>query len=107
MARLIPNFKANTLIAFLLGCVITITFVKIPYLMRNPKAFGSRSNKKLAVIFGDSISQHGFDPKNSGWVACLSNYWTRKVDVINRGFSGYNSRWGMHVIIRIIVFDYM
>jgi lysophospholipase L1-like esterase len=43
------------------------------------------------------LLQHGFDPKNSGWVASLSNYWTRKVDVINRGFSGYNSKMGMYI----------
>jgi hypothetical protein len=26
-------------------------------------------------------------------VACLAHHYTRKADVINRGFSGYNTRW--------------
>ena len=27
----------------------------------------------------------------------MSHYWSRRADVINRGFSGYNSRWAFHV----------
>jgi isoamyl acetate esterase len=32
------------------------------------------------------------------WAAALGHYWSRKVDVINRGFSGYNSRWGLTIL---------
>jgi lysophospholipase L1-like esterase len=27
-------------------------------------------------------------------VAQLGHYWGRRADIINRGFSGYNSKWG-------------
>ena len=37
------------------------------------------------------------------WVAMLSHFWSRKVDVINRGFSGYNSRWGLSVIEEVVI----
>lgn len=31
------------------------------------------------------------------FVASMSDWWTRKVDILNRGFSGYNSRWGLNM----------
>ena len=45
--------------------------------------------KKL-IIIGDSNTQFGFSDE-SRWVSLLSNYLQRKCDVVNRGFSGYNS----------------
>lgn len=41
------------------------------------------------VLFGDSITQRGFE---DGWVASLANHYTRKADVLNRGYGGYNAR---------------
>jgi len=47
--------------------------------------------KKLLLI-GDSHTQFGYSTDNqSGWVSLLSSLLQRKCDVINRGFSGYNS----------------
>lgn len=37
------------------------------------------------------------------WVASLSHLWSRKVDVLNRGFSGYNSRWGLAIIDDVVI----
>jgi lysophospholipase L1-like esterase len=48
--------------------------------------------REAICLFGDSITQDGFDPVNGGWVAGLANYYRRKADVINRGMSGYNTR---------------
>ena len=31
--------------------------------------------RKVAVLFGGSITQYGNDPANEGWVAALSNFW--------------------------------
>lgn len=44
--------------------------------------------KKL-ILIGDSNTQFGHG--QSGWVNCISDLFQRKCDVINRGFSGYNS----------------
>ncbi|KAI3931319.1 hypothetical protein MKX01_040236 [Papaver californicum] len=44
------------------------------------------------VLFGDSITEQSFKP--DGWGSALANTYTRKVDVVVRGFGGYNSRWG-------------
>ncbi|KAI8146833.1 hypothetical protein BJV82DRAFT_399049 [Fennellomyces sp. T-0311] len=40
------------------------------------------------LLFGDSITQFSFDPELQGFGASLANIYQRKVDVVNRGFSG-------------------
>lgn len=47
------------------------------------------------VCFGDSITQRGF---SSGWTSLLADAYQRRADVINRGYSGYNSRWALHLL---------
>jgi lysophospholipase L1-like esterase len=55
----------------------------------------ARDDRQRIVLFGDSITQHGFNPELNGWAASLAHYYSRRADVINRGFSGYNTRWGL------------
>jgi lysophospholipase L1-like esterase len=45
--------------------------------------------KKLLLI-GDSNTQFGFS-KEGSWVSLLADFLQRKCDVVNRGFSGYNT----------------
>ncbi|XP_041668559.1 isoamyl acetate-hydrolyzing esterase 1 homolog [Cheilinus undulatus] len=52
------------------------------------------------ILFGDSITQFSFQA--NGWGAEISNKLARKCDVVNRGFSGYNSRWGKLILPRLI-----
>ena len=40
------------------------------------------------LLFGDSITQKSFDPVIHGWGAILANEYMRKLDVVNRGYSG-------------------
>ncbi|KAI9313724.1 SGNH hydrolase-type esterase domain-containing protein [Dichotomocladium elegans] len=49
------------------------------------------------VLFGDSITQFSFNPETKGFGAALANAYARKRDVMNRGFSGYNTRWALPV----------
>jgi len=44
------------------------------------------------LLFGDSITQYSFSTDLRGWGGLLADYYTAKVDIINRGFSGYTSR---------------
>jgi lysophospholipase L1-like esterase len=44
------------------------------------------------VFFGDSITQRG-SSEQTGWVSQIASVYQRRVDVINRGYSGYNTRW--------------
>jgi lysophospholipase L1-like esterase len=46
------------------------------------------------ILFGDSITQQGF----SGWVSRLSDAYTRRADVLNRGYSGYNTRHALDML---------
>lgn len=40
---------------------------------------------------GDSITQRGMEPQ--GWLNLIGNKYVREFDFVNRGFSGYTSRW--------------
>ncbi|XP_071788537.1 LOW QUALITY PROTEIN: isoamyl acetate-hydrolyzing esterase 1 homolog [Asterias amurensis] len=52
------------------------------------------------ILFGDSLSQFAFS--EGGWGSSLANLLQRKCDVLNRGFSGYNSTWGRIALPRCI-----
>lgn len=39
----------------------------------------------------------------SRWTGRLANYWTRKVDVINRGYSGYNTVLGLNILEEMVL----
>ena len=41
------------------------------------------------VVIGDSLTEFGFE--SNGWTSLLANSLSRKCDVINRGFGGYNT----------------
>ncbi|KAJ2772988.1 isoamyl acetate-hydrolyzing esterase [Coemansia nantahalensis] len=45
----------------------------------------------VLLAFGDSITQFGFYPANSGYLIHLAQHFHRRMDVVNRGFSGYNT----------------
>nr|XP_039267736.1 GDSL esterase/lipase At5g62930-like [Styela clava] len=44
---------------------------------------------KKMILFGDSLTQYSFQPQGFG--SAIANELQRKADVINRGFSGYNT----------------
>ncbi|KAI9096281.1 hypothetical protein K1719_026000 [Acacia pycnantha] len=50
-------------------------------------------------LFGDSITEDSFDI--GGWGASLANHFARTVDVVLRGYSGYNTRWALKVLDRV------
>ena len=54
---------------------------------------GSRA---VVVLFGDSLTQRGY--YTDGWAAAVSNYYGRRADVLNRGYGGYNTRYGRHIV---------
>ncbi|KAL6639329.1 hypothetical protein ACP70R_023059 [Stipagrostis hirtigluma subsp. patula] len=67
-------------------------------------AGGSRGMvRPRLVLFGDSITQQSFAP--GGWGAALADTYTRKADVIVRGYSGYNTRWALFLIHHIFPVD--
>ena len=48
-----------------------------------------RRYRPTIVLLGDSLTQLSFD----GWGATLANVYQRRADVVNRGYSGYNTRF--------------
>uniref|UniRef100_A0A0D9V0R2 Uncharacterized protein n=1 Tax=Leersia perrieri TaxID=77586 RepID=A0A0D9V0R2_9ORYZ len=51
------------------------------------------------VLFGDSITEQSFRP--GGWGAALADTYSRKADVIVRGYGGYNTRWALFLLQQI------
>lgn len=47
--------------------------------------------RESVLCFGDSITQHGHCAY--GWVCQLAEAYRRRADVLNRGYSGYNTRY--------------
>ena len=45
------------------------------------------------LVLGDSLTQRAFAPNGNNWMALLADSLQRKCDVLNRGFSGYTSRY--------------
>ncbi|XP_051579452.1 isoamyl acetate-hydrolyzing esterase 1 homolog [Myxocyprinus asiaticus] len=52
------------------------------------------------ILFGDSITQFSFQA--NGWGSEIAHKLARKCDVVNRGLSGYNTRWAKIVLPRIV-----
>ncbi|XP_026412531.1 GDSL esterase/lipase At5g45920-like [Papaver somniferum] len=51
------------------------------------------------ILFGDSITEDSFG--EGGWGASLAHHFSRSLDVILRGYSGYNTRWILKVIEKV------
>ena len=45
------------------------------------------------LLFGDSLTQRGFEGPGQGWAAGVAHAYGRRADVVNRGFSGYTAKW--------------
>ncbi|KAF9570800.1 hypothetical protein EC968_001400 [Mortierella alpina] len=50
------------------------------------------------LLFGDSITQYSFNVAERGFGAQLAHLFQRRLDVINRGFSGYTSEQAIHLL---------
>ncbi|QHS76230.1 isoamyl acetate-hydrolyzing esterase [Saccharomyces paradoxus] len=64
---------------------------------------------KKFLLFGDSITEFAFntrpienDKDEYALGAALVNEYTRKMDILQRGFKGYNSRWSLKVLPEIL-----
>jgi lysophospholipase L1-like esterase len=54
------------------------------------------------VLFGDSLTQFGWGIDGEvGWASLLASAYSRRADVLNRGFSGYNTRHALEILPRV------
>ncbi|KAK1427646.1 hypothetical protein QVD17_16337 [Tagetes erecta] len=51
------------------------------------------------VLFGDSITEQSF--RYGGWGASLTNTYSRKADIVVRGYGGYTTRWALFLLHHI------
>lgn len=62
-----------------------------------------RRKRPSIVLYGDSLTQRGFgEDGNVGWASLLASAYTRRADVKNRGFGGYNTHHALHVLPNIL-----
>mmetsp|Transcript_10604 Transcript_10604/g.17286 ORF Transcript_10604/g.17286 Transcript_10604/m.17286 type:complete len:275 (-) Transcript_10604:166-990(-) len=89
------------------GFVTCLTLFTLQRLLfqDNTSNTSSGAKKKKAVFFGDSITQHGSNSALDGWVCKFVDWWVRRVDVINRGFSGYNTAWARMIVQDTVVVE--
>jgi isoamyl acetate esterase len=59
--------------------------------------FINNNNRAQFLFVGDSLTQRGFDSQK-GWVTQFASVYQRKADCVNRGYSGYNSKWVLDLI---------
>lgn len=65
---------------------------------------------KKFLLFGDSITEFSFNTRMSNvegkdefsFGAAMVNAYTRKLDIVQRGFSGFNSRWALKLLPKIL-----
>ncbi|KAL4383444.1 hypothetical protein GQ457_15G000740 [Hibiscus cannabinus] len=55
------------------------------------------------VLFGDSITEESL--RSGGWGASLANTYSRKADVLVRGYGGYNTRWALFLLHHLFPLD--
>lgn len=55
--------------------------------------------REQIACFGDSITQHGHCAY--GWVTALQEAYRRRADVLNRGYSGYSTRFAVSMLPHI------
>lgn len=48
------------------------------------------------ILFGDSITEQSF--RAGGWGAALADTYSRKADVVVRGYGGYTTRWALFLL---------
>ncbi|KAK4749662.1 hypothetical protein SAY87_027111 [Trapa incisa] len=55
------------------------------------------------VLFGDSITEQSF--RSEGWGASLTDTYSRKADIVVRGYGGYNTRWALFLLHHVFPLD--
>lgn len=60
--------------------------------------------RPLFVLFGASLTENAFHP--GGWGASLADYYTRKADVLVRGYTGWNTRRAVAVLEKFFPKDH-
>uniref|UniRef100_K7KMR2 Uncharacterized protein n=3 Tax=Glycine subgen. Soja TaxID=1462606 RepID=K7KMR2_SOYBN len=55
------------------------------------------------VLFGDSITEQSI--RENGWGVPLANAYSRRADILVRGYGGYNTKWAMFLLDHLFPLD--
>ena len=84
----------------------TSTNDQIEVVFRDPTMVHPLNIRPIIATFGDSLTQFGWGVNGQvGWISLLASAYSRRADVLNRGFSGYNTRHALELLPRIFVED--
>ncbi len=61
---------------------------------------------KKIICFGDTITEMGMVTESRGFVPRLAERYTRRADVLGRGFSGYTTREALAVLDEAVLREY-
>ena len=103
MMRQLNNRNLWIFVAGFSTALTLTTFYRLLTQPNNTFPVAGTLKRKRVLFFGDSITQHGFNTQINGWVSQFGNWWTRRVDILNRGYSGYNTRWAREVIQHVVI----
>lgn len=82
----------HILLSFAAGFILSVLMYPLWH-YSEPDSPMAHTRRRI-VAFGDSLTERGFRADGqAGWVSLLSDWYGRKADVLNRGYSGYNTRW--------------
>lgn len=54
------------------------------------------------LLFGDSITEYSHKQPGFSLSSALQDVYTRKLDIVTRGFSGYNTDWALPVLREVL-----
>lgn len=96
-----PRYQVNRRLLIILLC-LGLLLTELHYIKRTLSLVRmSVPRVGRVVLFGDSITERSFSSEG-GWGAALANFYARRLDVVNRGFSGYNTRWALPVLQHLV-----
>lgn len=102
---MLPSLRSRHVLFFVAGFGAAFSIITLWRWIESNRQQTRTSSRKRVIAFGDSITQHGFNNDISGWVSRLADWWTRRVDLLNRGFSGYNSEYGVIAFKSVVVVE--
>lgn len=81
-------------IVLLIGWNIGVA-TSITYDFLSPMEIEKSESRALFLFLGDSLTERGEGSEPDGWIMQLRTRYNRSIDVVSRGLSGYNSKYGL------------
>eukprot|EP00611_Tribonema_gayanum_P026223 TRINITY_DN6178_c0_g1_i1.p1 TRINITY_DN6178_c0_g1~~TRINITY_DN6178_c0_g1_i1.p1 ORF type:complete len:281 (-),score=98.44 TRINITY_DN6178_c0_g1_i1:605-1447(-) len=93
--------SAVVILGGLAGIALVTNIMLNKKLRQHERDDGAESAPPRLIAFGDSVTQYGFDAEKMGWLAQMQHWYQRRLDVVCRGYGGYNSRWAVIMLDRL------